>query len=276
MLAIRRSILMLVAGAAVLAPLKAAAMQRVPWERIEPGLEVARFDSRARQVSSGGDLVVVRIDPGLRRLGVLGPGPETGGEGLTMPDWCRSFDLSVAINAGMYQADHATHVGFAQVDGQVINSGVNDYQSAVVLDPVDPADPPFRIVDLDETPLRDLRNRYRTVLQNLRLVKRPGENRWQPLGSRWAEAALGEDTAGRVLLIQCETPWSMHEFIEILLDLPLDLVAAQHLEGRTPARLWLELPAAPAHPERSERRNVEPVIPNILGVFAPAGGDAAE
>lgn len=252
----------------VLVPV-AAGPSQPRWASPEPGLELQRFDSTTRLPAGDGDLIVVRIDAGERRLAVLSPGPESGDGGLALPDWCRRFGLSAAINAGMYQADHRTHVGFAQVDGAVVNPGVNDYQSAVAFDPFDPSDPPFRIVDLDEEPLSDLRARYRTVLQNLRLVKRPGENRWQPLGSRWSEAALGEDSAGRALLIECGTPWSMHEFIEILLDLPIDLVAAQHLEGRTPARLWLELPGSRSGAHRSERRPVEPVVPNILGVFAP-------
>ena len=82
---------------------------------------------------------------------------------------------------------------------------------------------------------------YKNVLQNLRLIKRSRENRWKPQEKIWSEAALGEDSSGNVLLLFSPTPQSMHEFIEQLLALPIDLVAAQHLEGGQEAQLFLEL-----------------------------------
>lgn len=233
------------------------------WWSPEAGLELQRFDSQERRPARDGDLIVLRIDPVRCRLRALQAGDGTGGEGLRLSEWAERFDLLAAINAGMYQADRRTHVGFAQINGVVVNRGVNDYQSAVAFDPVDAADDPFGVFDLDVTPLPDLRRRYRTVLQNLRLVKRAGENRWQPLGSRWAEAALGEDANGRVLLIHCRSAWSMHDFIEILLDLPLDLVAAQHLEGRSQARLWI---ADELEVHSNWNQGAGPILPNVIGV----------
>ena len=103
----------------------------------------------------------------------------------------------------MYQADGKTHVGFCQVDGKVISKYPNKYRSAAAFDPVDITDPPFKIFDLDEIPLEVVKERYGTVVQNLRLVKRPGRNRWEESKNRWREAALGEDRQGRALLISC-------------------------------------------------------------------------
>ena len=74
-------------------------------------------------------------------------------------------------------------------------------------------------------------------------------------------------TAGRVLLLACRTAWSMEEFNEILLALPLDIQAAQHLEGSATARLWL------AHPELEGwigGAHGGPVLPNVLGATPKA------
>ncbi len=246
------------------------------WLEMEPGLDFARFDSHARAFSADGDLNVVRVDPVRWEVKVLTPGPATGELGLTLEKWCSTFGLAAVINAGMYQADHRTHVGFCQIDGRLANRSANDYLSAFAWDPLDEADPPFRIFDLDEVPLTDVAKRYGTVVQNLRLIKRDRENRWQPSGDRWTEAALGEDNLGRMLLIYCATPWSMYDFNEILLDLPLDLVAAQHLEGRNQAWMWVE--AFPLTDQSVWRKRFEsgPVLPNVIGVMGPAKDSVSE
>ena len=211
-----------------------------PWTRLESGLEVALFDAESRDASDDGDLVVLRLDPELWQLRLYAAADQDDDRPRTIRQWCREFGLTAAINGGMYQADRRTHVGFSQVDGRITNPAVNDYLSVLACDPLDPTDPPFGLFDLDTVTLPDLAARYRTVLQNLRLVKRERENRWQPSTERWIESAAGEDTRGRILLIHCRTPLSMFDFNELLLDLPLDLVAAQHLEGNTPARFWIE------------------------------------
>jgi hypothetical protein len=163
----------------------------------------------------------------------------------------------------MFREDNAAHVGFLQIDGEVVSHVPNHYRSAAAFDPADPADPRFRIFDLDEIPLKEVRQRYGTVVQNLRLIKRPRQNRWEPGKDRWRECALGEDSAGRVLLLACNTAWTMAEFNDILLALPLDIQAAQHLEGSATARLWL------AHPELkgwTDGSFVGPFLPNVLAV----------
>ncbi len=229
--------------ALVLAACTGAADQAA-WSELEPGLHLAVFDSRTLTAAPAGDLTVLRVDPERWALAVWTSG--TAGKGLarTPEQWCDEFGLTAAVNAGMYQADYRTHVGFCQVDGKVLNRAANDYLSALAIDPVDEADPPVRIFDLDEIDLTDVAARYRTVVQNLRLIKHRRENRWQPAPDRWSEAALAMDGSGRVLLVQCTTPLSMHEFNAALLGLPLDVSAAQHLEGNLPARLWIAHPAA--------------------------------
>lgn len=236
-----------------------------PWRKLEPGLDLARFDSGLRQVDDEGDFLVIRIDPDLWQVQAFSPEESPEYEGRRTEDWCALSGLTLAFNAGMYQADGTTHVGYFKHDGRVINDSVNDYLSVAAFGPVDPDDPYFRIFDLDEITLGEVAARYRTVVQNLRLIKRAGENRWQPSNDEWQELALGEDFRGRMLVLSCSRRWSMHEFNEIALGLPIGLVTAQHLEGRYPISLWVE------HPELDLRglpgvQQRGPRIPNVLGV----------
>jgi hypothetical protein len=167
------------------------------WTELEAGLELARFDSKTRESEVWGDLVVLRVDPAAWNLKVVAAELQTDDRNRNIREWSEDFDLTAAINAGMYQADKKTHVGYCMVDGEIISKYPNKYRSAAAFDPVDAADPEFRIFDLDEVTLEELKRRYRTVVQNLRLIKRSGKNRWEQSKNKWREAALGEDRGGR-------------------------------------------------------------------------------
>ena len=239
------------------------------WVSLAPGLELGRFDPWLVAAADDGALTVLRVDPELWQIRVMTAAEEDlETRGLDLPRWCRQTGAVAVINAGMYQEDGTTHVGFCQTRGVVRSAGVNDYLSALLCDPRHEGVPPFALADLDEADLDSLRADYGTVVQNLRLIKRPSENRWSRTGERWLEAALAEDAQGRALLIHCAVPLSMHDFNEVLLALPLDVVAAQHLEGNHPAGLWVRLPAG----DGGDDTRVVPVarggtVPNVLAVL---------
>jgi hypothetical protein len=135
----------------------------------------------------------------------------------------------------------------------------------------------FRIVDLDVpgASFDSLLTQYDGIVQNLRLIKRPRENRWSPLPKTWSEAALGEDAHGRALLIFCATPLSMHDFnAKLLATKGLDLVCAQHLEGGRQAQLYVRVgdverdlvgTSTDAFSSTDDPAAAWP-IPNVLGV----------
>lgn len=254
---------------AVAAP---AATAESRWSALSRGLELGRFPLEGQRFT-GAQVHVLRIDPRLWELTLHGL-PRGESEGYTAREWARREGLVAAINAGMYQEDYRTHSGYFAADGTVYSRGINPYLSAAAFAPVDPADPPFRIVDLDVEPLPAVVARYRRVVQNLRMVKRPGENRWSPQLRRWSEAALGEDREGRALFIFCAAPLPLDRLITALLALPLGLVAAQHLEGGSQAQLFvaageqrLELVGdhEGASPPSEQVRPARPV-PNVIGV----------
>lgn len=240
------------------------------WVEIEDGLAFGRFSTESLVADTQGDLVVLRVDPGAWQLKVLHAGDRKSGR--TVRQWCRDYGLTAAINAGMYQADRLTHVGYCKINGRLLNGFVNDYLSAFAIDPIDPKEPAFRIFDLDEVTLSEVAKRYRTVVQNLRLIKRGGVNRWQPSEDRWPEAALAEDAQGRALLIYCSTSLSMFEFNRVLLALPLGVTVAQHLEGNKPARMWVSHPGVWGDEVFGDDGHSGLSLPHVLGVTQRVGG----
>ena len=243
------------------------------WKSIASGVEIRYFPIPKEY--GRGTVVVARLEPRMLRFNVYSI-KQLGSEKLTVVEWARRYQLVAVINAGMYLTDHRTHVGYLKHFDFVDNPRpVRQYFSAAAFNPGKKGLPPFRIFDLDEVPLDTVIQQYHTVIQNLRLIKRPGINRWSPKNQKaWSVTALGEDRQGRVLFIFCATPLPMFTFNRILLSLPLDLVTAQYLEGGPEASLYVcgnqDTVRLMGGMESGEWKNVAPEkflpLPVVIGV----------
>lgn len=214
------------------------------WETLAPGMERTTFVAANPNPVGDSRITVIRIDPELWELDIVGLTMSGEESRRTAREWCEDYELVACINAGMFATDYRTHVGYLRVGDHVNNGHVNAYQSVAAFDPREGSGlPPFRIFDLDApgVTMEAILEDYATVIQNLRLIKRPGLNRWSRQPKRWSEAALGEDEAGRVLFIFSRSPFSMFDLNRELLAAGIGLVAAQHLEGGPEAQLFLRV-----------------------------------
>ncbi len=240
------------------------------WTILGTGLELRKFNTPP--------LTLLRIDPKFWDFVLLGKSWSEGHKNQTAREWCKQYNLTAAINAGMFGTDYSTHIGYLRTKEHVNNSHVNKYLSVAAFDPKPGKKrlPPFRIFDLDNKndSMDDILENFYSVVQNLRLIKRPGENRWNQQKKVWSEAALGEDESGRVLFIFSRTPLSMYDLNQYLLSLGVGLVAAQHLEGGPEAQLYVEFGQVTreffgsfetSFLENDKNLNSWP-IPNILGI----------
>jgi hypothetical protein len=222
-------------------------------------------------------ITVLRIDPELWDLELVGISLRGDASPRTAQEWCKTHQLSAGINAGMFATDYKTHVGYLGFRGHVNSSHVNSYKSVAAFDPRDGRRlPRFRIFDLDEpgVTLQTILRDYASAVQNLRLIKRPGSNVWPQQPKKWSPAVLGEDAAGRILFIFSRSPFSMYDLNQELLTSGIDLVAAQHLEGGSQAQLYVN--AGPVELEmfgsyettvkEDEGNRQSWPIPNVLGV----------
>ena len=186
-------------------------------------------------------IAVLRIDPKLWELEAIGIGQTGENVGHTAKDWCKTHKFAAAINAGMFAGDGKTHLGYSRYLDRVGNSKINKYQSVAAFNPRTDKLQSFHIFDLDTPTLtmQGILKNYASAVQNLRLVKRSGLNQWGQQSYKWSEAALGEDSAGRILFIFSRVPFSMHDLNQELLASDIGLVAAQHLEGGPEAQLYV-------------------------------------
>ena len=215
-----------------------AAEKDTHWQNLDAGLSVAKFNIRGEGTGDP-EVVVIRVNPRLFKL-VLLCAAELKEKNMTVKQWCEKYNLICGINAGMFQEDYKSNVGYMKNFAYVNNPRVSSlYKSVIAFNPLVDNKPYFKIYDIDEADVREIIRSYGTVIQNLRLIKRPAENRWsRQQDKKWCEAALGEDSSGNALFIFCKEPYSMYEFNEILIKLPINIVSAQHLEGGPLASLY--------------------------------------
>ncbi|HEX4959724.1 MAG TPA: phosphodiester glycosidase family protein [Thermoanaerobaculia bacterium] len=243
----------------------------VHWQPLQKGVELAIIPLAA--AGGSGSFYVVRVDPRLAHLQVAlasetGAGPRTAGE------WCRRAGLSVAINVGMFQTDQKSNVGYLRHGTHLNNGRWNAYRSVLAARPKDPSLPALLWRDLDQSNATADLSRYEIVVQNLRLIAGKGKNVWSQSGKRWSEAAVAADSDGHLLFLFSRAPYSMRDFNELLLKLPLNVTQAMHVEGGPEASLSihtasvnLDLCGSYETGFRLDDTNRDQwPIPNVLGV----------
>ena len=209
------------------------------WQKIDEGLEYGNF-ALAMQSSHGNSMIdIIRIDPEEYDFELL-LASENNGKKRKLDKWINDFNYIGGINAGMFQADRLTSTGYLKnYDHENNPHHHSSYNMYFVCNPKQPGLPEAQVVDRKEERADELITQYNSVLQSIRMVASGGKNIWSPQQKKWSEAALGEDNKGRILFIFSSSPYTMHDLINLLLELPLDLDKLMHLEGGPEASIFV-------------------------------------
>lgn len=263
----------LVLTAFLLAVAPADAEPDSAWRKLVPGMELGVFPAPGGQ----GQMQIVRVDVRSHPLQLCSASASQPMR--TAQEWAATQKLCLVINAGMYDQDGSTHCGYMKNHAVVFPAVFrSDYSSICVFSPLVKEAAPFRLIDTDDAGIeKNILSQYAVAVQNLRLIKHPGENRWKQQPRMWSEAALGEDKDGWALFIFCRTPSTMHDFNEHLLKLPINLVSAQHLDGGPPASFYLNcggvvIRAMGGYESGFNEKNDNQkfwLLPHVIGVKAP-------
>jgi hypothetical protein len=208
---------------------------RIEWKQLQPGLEFAVL--ALDPTSPDKPLTVVRIDPAHAQLRAVVAAEQDGRE-RTAHDWCEREKLAAAINLGMFRLDHRTNVGYLRTGKRINNhKWASKYQSGLAFHPRRADLPSAILVDLDEPGAKQKLESYDTVIQNLRLIKSPGQSAWHKRDRQWSEAAVASARDGHILFLFSRKPYAMADFNRMVLALPLDIERAMHVEGGPEASL---------------------------------------
>ena len=245
-----------------------------PWQNIQTGLELGMFKPPSAAGEDDSRIYVLKIDPKFFEIDLYCQSEHTGKQ-RSLFQWAEDFKLKAVINGGMFAKDLLTSVGYLKTGDHINNPGFHPkYNSILACNPRDQSVPPVKIIDRTCEDFALLSHKYRSFLQGIRMINCQGKNVWQPQEKGWSIAALGMDGAGNLLMIYGGSPLPVHDFIKILLQLPLDIRTTMYLEGGFQAGLYLSnhknssdsssipYPEIITAPEKHDQF----VIPNVIGV----------
>lgn len=211
------------------------------WKQLDKGLYFREFDSPVKSTIGDSRITVVKVDPSYYSFKLLTIS-EYGGQAKTSKEWAKEHGLLVVVNAGMFQVDGSTHVGHMKNYSSVNNPRVlKSYKSIFAFNPAVPAVPEATLIDLDCQAFDNFKDKYNTFVQNIRMIDCKQKNVWSRQSGNWSMVVLAEDTKGNILFIYTGTPYTVHDFIDILLKLPLSIQGATYLEGGRLASLYVSV-----------------------------------
>ncbi len=198
----------------------------VTWETVEEGIDFVEIDSA---------IWVFKIDPKFYRFSIAKHDsldsyyvPPTGHKQL--PEWGRGTNLNMFTYSNIPN-------GYTKVDGAVLQPEFNKYNMFLVWN-----DDEFKMLDRREEDISEIDN-YPNVSQNERMISAKGvdRNRWSVNERYWSVATIGVTHDGKVLLIHSRQPYTMHNFIDIMLaheDL-LNIKQMAYLEGGPESSIYI-------------------------------------
>jgi hypothetical protein len=217
----------------------AAAPPDQAWSQLEPGLDLGLFPS-PRPSSTGDSVIrVLRIDPERFELRLLNASATKDRRRLTAKQWCERFGCIAAINASMFQADFSTSTSLMRTAEHVNNPRLTRDRAIFAFGRLSKDVPPVLMIDRDCDDLDALSGKYGTLIQSIRMLSCTGKNVWTQQPQRWSTAAVGTDRKGRILFIHVRSPFTTHDLVNILMELPLEVARAMYVEGGPEAQLFV-------------------------------------
>ncbi|MBU1701766.1 MAG: phosphodiester glycosidase family protein [Candidatus Eisenbacteria bacterium] len=210
------------------------------WRWLEPGLELGCYNAPGAEGSRKPDIHILRIDPDHFDFVLLNSSAPGQGKRFTAKEWCRKENLVAATNTSMYQEDCRTSVSYMRSPVHTNNSYISKDKAILAFDRRDSALPKVCIIDRDCDDFHYMKELYGTLIQSIRMISCQGNNVWEKQQKKWSAAIIGIDKNGRVLFIHVRKPFPMHDLINILMELPLDLKNAMYVEGGPESQLFVQ------------------------------------
>lgn len=241
---------------------------------VVPGLVLERVLAPATESVRRAPLVtLVRIDPHVFGFQLFTA--QRYGRSRTPPEWLAEFGLTGVINASMYMPNLRSVA--LMVDGETVNNGYDHpaYEGYLAFGPKQEGLSPvvLRGRTCEGFDVSRLRQQYRVVIQNYRLLDCGGfPIAWQDR-KLYSTAAVGLDDRGWVVFIHTGEPYRMEDLSRWLATDELGLVAAVFVEGGPAAALMVDVDGRRVEEvgmhegTRSDRPGFRSV-PNVIG-FRP-------
>ena len=244
------------------------------WRVIEPGLEFAAFPSPNKSIVGDSLIRVLRINPEKFEFRLINSSAIGDKKAYSAKNWAIKFGLIATINASMYQRDRQTSVSLMQTKNHVNNSRISKDKVMLAFDPFKANLPEVKILDKECNDFDNVKTKYKSLIQSIRMISCKGENVWKQQNKIWSIASIGMDKDGKILFIHSRSPYSTHDFINLLLEIPINIKRAMYTDGGSVAQMFVKsgkigneyLGSYSTGSNESDNNFIGWPIPNIIGI----------
>lgn len=210
------------------------------WKKVDRGLYLGTFESPLKSRFGDSLVRVLRIDPKFYQFKLVNASATTDKKNHTARIWSKKYNMVAAINSSMYQRDYLTSTSLMRTQGHINNPRLSRDKTVLAFGRKDKTVPKVMLIDRQCDDFDKLKQHYRTLVQSIRMFSCHGRNVWQQQARQWSTAAIGMDNKGRVLFIHVRSPYSTHDLINILMQLPIGLKGLMYVEGGPEAQLYVK------------------------------------
>ena len=245
----------------------------ISWQNIDIGLSFTEILSPIFAEIGDSKLTILKINPHYYDFKLISS-KENIEENKTLKEWAESKKLIAAINAGLYQTDNKTNAGYMKNYNFINNNRLNIYNAIAAFNRKDTTVPEFQIIDRKCQNWEEMKNKYYSYTQCIRMIDCNQKNTWRQQPQKYSMSVIAADKNGNALFIFTHSPFSVHDFIDILKFLPLDIYNAMYLEGAAPASFYfhhngMEVEKAGSFRyqiSNGEDKGFAMRLPNIIGI----------
>lgn len=199
-----------------------------------------------------GSLIVVRADPLITPLSLIN---SPAGSADNVATIAANEYLDVVINAAMFGTDYVTSIGYMRNYENVNNPRFSaKLRGFLLFNPKDPKSPAVKIGGKEDI------GAYHTAFQTYRMWDADKGILWNKGASIYHHVGLvGVDDKSRILFFYHSRLVDVHDLVEKILSLKLNLTGLLYLDGGNHAALFLS-------PELGQEHATWLVLPNLLGI----------
>jgi len=213
-------------------------LSKIHWKKVDDGLFLAEYSSPKKSIVGDQKITILKIDPSKYNFNLFSA-KKKGEHSNTAKQWAIQKKQIAIINAGMYQADYKTNLGFMKDYNFTNNGRLNKDNTIIAFNRKDKSVPEIQIIDKTCQNWEVLKDKYNSFSQSIRMVDCKQKNKWSQQSKKWSMVVVGMDTDGNALFIFTRSPYSVHDFINILLRAKLKIHNLMYLEGGPEASFYL-------------------------------------
>jgi len=245
------------------------------WVTLSPGIEYTEKVQDRKSVVGDSKISMLKIDPSKVSF-EFKSATELENQKLCVADYAQKFGYNIVINSGMYNLrDGLTSAGLLINNKYYANNPRlrSGYNMMICANPKKPGLPNMQIVDLKMHSWEELKTKYNSFSQGLRMIDGEGNPMsWNKRDQICSQLIVAEDDKGLIYFIFTRSPYSQNYMISFMVK--QGLKNAVYMEGGPQTSMFVDIAdnriekvgSYVSHTFPSDTNNRYWPLPNVIGV----------